>query len=55
MSNDDHPVMIAAIIASSRIEDGEVLALRRWYYGDMLIERADVDALFAIAFKSVGI
>src|SRR4051812_6119819 len=41
------PEMIQSILDEGRVETGEVLTLRRWFYGDGLVHGDDAEALFA--------
>jgi hypothetical protein len=48
MSDPHIPEILKPVLESGVIEAGEVLTLRRWFYGDGLLHREDAEGLFAV-------
>jgi hypothetical protein len=46
MSRRKLPAIIQSILDSRRLEAGEAMTLRRWFYGDGIVHQEDAEALF---------
>src|SRR5215475_5814227 len=54
MSSGKVPAIIRGILETRRIEAGETLTLRRWFYGDGVIHAEDAEALFKVNAVLLG-
>ena len=51
MSDRQVPAILKSILDSGALEKGEVLALRRWFYGDGMVHADDAEILFRVNAK----